>query len=117
MEKWYPPKLRRAVAVLFNNPAECTPSLRQAIASHASNLSVGTAETQEIPAALVNYVNKVALHAYKVTDQDVQQLKEAGYSEDAIFEITLCASMGASLARFERGLIALKGEHHASKNS
>jgi hypothetical protein len=28
--------------------------------------------------------------------------------EDAIFEITLCAGVGASLARLEQGMIALK---------
>ena len=53
--------------------------------------------------------NKVTLNAYKITDQDVQRLKEAGYSEDAIFEITLCASVGAGLTRLERGLMVLRG--------
>lgn len=35
----------------------------------------------------------------------------AGISEDAIFEITLCASVGASLARMDRGLKALEASH------
>ena len=56
---------------------------------------------------LVSYVKKIALHAYKTTDEDIEVLLKAGYSEDAIFEITLCASVGASLVRLERGLQAL----------
>ena len=59
---------------------------------------------------LQGYVDKVTLHAYKVTDKDMQQLKETGYTEDVILEVTLCAGVGASLARLECGLLALKGE-------
>ena len=61
----------------------------------------------EIPAMLHTYVQKVTRHAYKVTDEDVGALKQAGYSEDAIFEITGAAALGASILRLERGLIAL----------
>ena len=36
------------------------------------------------------------------------QSRRANYSEDAIFEFTLCAGVGASLARLEQGMMALK---------
>lgn len=52
-------------------------------------------------------MDKVALHAYRITDDDVRALEAAGYSEDEVFEVTLCAALGAGLARFERGLAAL----------
>jgi len=55
------------------------------------------------------YVEKVALHAYRVTDADIDGLREAGYSEDAVFEITLSAALGAGLGRLERGMAALRG--------
>jgi alkylhydroperoxidase family enzyme len=61
----------------------------------------------EIPANLRSYVEKVTRHAYRVTDADVDELKRAGYSEDAIFEITAAAALGAAVMRLERGLIAL----------
>lgn len=61
----------------------------------------------EVPAALRSYVNKVAEHAYKVTDADVEALKDAGFSEDAIFEVTASAALGAAVMRLERGYIAL----------
>src|SRR5437016_7527770 len=60
--------------------------------------------------ALGRYVDTVARHAYKLTDDDLSALRRAGSSEDAIFEITVSAALGAALGRLERGLAALRGE-------
>ncbi len=109
MKGLYPSKVQRAVDALLTSPGVCTPTLRQAVEAYAARLWGGTREAQDIPADLIDYVRKVALYADKTTDEDIQRLKEAGYSEDVIFEITLCASMGAGLARLERGLTVLKG--------
>jgi alkylhydroperoxidase family enzyme len=64
---------------------------------------------EELPAELRVYVDTVARHAYRVTDADVEALKRAGHSEDAIFEVTAAAALGAAIMRLERGLIALHG--------
>jgi hypothetical protein len=109
MKGLYPPKVQKVVDALLNSPAVCTPELRQAVEAYAARLCGGKEEPPEIPTDLTDYVRKVALYAYKTTDEDIQRLKEAGYSEDAIFEITLSASMGAGLARLEQGLTVLKG--------
>jgi alkylhydroperoxidase family enzyme len=95
---------------LRTRPGSCEPALRQAVEAYAARQS-GAADlpAPELPADLVAYVDKVTRHAYQITDDDVCGLKAAGYSEDAIFEITLCASLGAGLARLERGLLALEG--------
>ena len=106
----YPAKIKKAVDALLTNKGSTSPELRQAVEAYAARLSGSQRETTTPPADLNNYVDKVALHAYKVTDKDIQQLKEAGYSEDDILEVTLCAGIGASLARLERGLLALRGE-------
>jgi hypothetical protein len=117
MKKLYPPKVEEAVETLLTHPAVCTTTLRRAVEAHAARLGGADREVPELPEDLNDYVSKVALHAYKTTDGDVERLKEAGYSEDAIFEITLCAAMGAGLARMERGLALLKGGDNASDNS
>jgi len=104
-----PLKVQRAALSLLTRPGACTPALRLAVEAHAGCLERRRPHGQDLPADLVAYVEKVTQHAYQVTDQDVQTLKEAGYSEDAIFEITLCASLGAGLARLECGLLALAG--------
>jgi hypothetical protein len=59
---------------------------------------------------LAGYVDKVRRHAYKVTDADVAGLKQAGHSDDSLFEITVAAAVGAALYRLERGMAALRGE-------
>ncbi len=63
-----------------------------------------------MPAALRSYVDKVAHHAYKVTDEDVAALQAAGHSDDSIFEVTVAAAVGAAMHRLARGLAALRGE-------
>jgi hypothetical protein len=113
-----PLKVQKAVEALLTHPGSCTPALRRAVEAHAAQLSGRRVNAApKMPEELVTYVNKVTLYAYKVTDQDVQQLKEAGYAEDAIFEITLCATVGASLARLQRGLAAMNGETNAPTHS
>jgi alkylhydroperoxidase family enzyme len=109
MKALYPLKVQTAVEALLNKPATCLPELRQAVEAYAAGLSGSANAAPELPANLVDYVRKVALNAYTTTDEDVARLREAGYSEDQIFEITLCASVGAGLGRFERGLAVLKG--------
>ena len=59
------------------------------------------------PPALATYLEKVRLHAYKVTDSDVQALKDAGFTEDQIFEHTVSTAVAAGLERLEAGLGAL----------
>ena len=59
------------------------------------------------PREFAPYLEKVRLHAYRVTDADVQSLKESGFSEDEIFEQTVSAAVAAGLARLEAGLAAL----------
>lgn len=88
-------------------------AVRQAVASRASALGGGTgsgaAPATAVPPEIRELVDKIAGRAYTVTDADVQAVRQAGYSEDAVFEITAAAAMGAALGRLERGMAALKG--------
>jgi alkylhydroperoxidase family enzyme len=59
------------------------------------------------PPQFATYLEKVRLHAYKVTDRDVEALKDAGFSEDEIFEQTVSTAVAAGLERLEAGLAAL----------
>ncbi len=65
---------------------------------------------EDIAPDLAAYVDKVARHAYKVTDEDLAALKRAGNSDDVLFETTVAAALGAALGRLERGLSALRGD-------
>src|SRR5216684_2199575 len=44
---------------------------------------------EDIAPDLAGYVDKVALHAYKVTDEDLAALKRAGNPDDVLFEVTV----------------------------
>ncbi len=64
--------------------------------------------SREAPADFGTYLDKVRERAYTVTDEDVQALKEAGYSEDEIFELTVSAAARAGLERLDAGLRTLR---------
>lgn len=105
------PLVRALQDSVLTGPGETEPALRRAIEARAAELGSRPGPAGgEVPDALRTYVDKVARHAYEVTESDLEDLKRAGYSEDAIFEITLSAALGAGMARMERGLAALRGE-------
>jgi hypothetical protein len=101
-------RLRQAV---LSGHGTTEAALRQAIEARAAAAGGRSGETVgAIPPDLVELVDKVIHRAWQVTDEDVAQLRRAGYSEDAIFELTLAAALGAGMGRLERGLAALAGE-------
>ena len=89
----------RVQAAVLDSRGRTEPALRHAIASRQGS---------GVPDALRAYADKVALHAYKVTDADIEGLLRAGYSEDEIFEVTAAAALGAALSRLDRGLAVLE---------
>jgi len=62
---------------------------------------------RQAPPDFAPYLDKVRRNAYKVTDEDIQALKDAGYSEDVIFEQTVAGAVAAGLERLETGLDVL----------
>jgi hypothetical protein len=73
----------------------------------------------DLPQPLSSLINKVALHAYKVTDSDIDAVKNTGVSEDRLFELIICGAVGQASRQYESGLAALaeatkEGGHHAS---
>jgi hypothetical protein len=102
-------RLRDAV---LKGPGETESALRQAVAARSAELAgqPGAPAGVEIPAGLRQLVDKTALHAYRITDEEIAALRRAGYSQDAIFEIAISAAVGGGLVRLERGLAALEGD-------
>ena len=114
MHERYTRHTHALIEAVLTSPGETSSALRHASEARAAQLSGRpSSQASQLPPELERYLSKVALHAYKVTDQDIEALRTAGYSEDAIFELTLSAALGAGMARLERGLAALKGETDA----
>lgn len=95
---------------VLTTPGDTTPDLRRRVEARAAqHAGIERQESTEVPVELAGYLDKTALHAYKVMDEDIQALKDKGYSEDAILELTLSVALGSGMSRLERGLAALKG--------
>ena len=52
-------------------------------------------------------VDKVAIHAYTVAEEDINAAK-SGLSEDQIFEIVVCAAVGQATRQYDTALAALE---------
>jgi alkylhydroperoxidase family enzyme len=90
-------------------PGEISRETRLAVMRRAEALAKGRAgEEAGVPAGAAEYLEKVAHQAHRVTDHDIVTLKTAGYSEDAIFELTFASAAGASLARLDAALALLE---------
>lgn len=97
---------------VVTGPGKTPSELRKAVMARAARLA-SLRSGAPAPAPFGNYVDKIAQHAYKVTDADVTGLQQAGNSDDVMFEVTAAAALGAALGRLERGMAALRGEEPA----
>jgi hypothetical protein len=104
--EWVALLLDRLVAVTGKLDGE----VRNAILRRGAETAGVAREGGEVPEALRAWVDVIAKHAWRATDEEVAKLRAAGYDEDAIFEAALCAATGASWARYERGLAVIRGE-------
>lgn len=83
-------------AKALRGPGKTSQSLREAVF-----------ERKDVPAELLELVEKVETGAYNVTDEDIARLKSK-YSEDELFEIVITTILGASKRRLDAGLKALE---------
>jgi hypothetical protein len=52
-------------------------------------------------------IEKVAKHAYRVTDLDIAAVKASGLTEDQIFDLVVCAAVGQATRQYDTALTAL----------
>ena len=103
-----PQIVKNTIKALLGSAGKSDPALRRAVFERTRT------GADEIPAgppsssALREFVQKVDERPWTVSDDDFRKLHEAGYSEDQIFELTVAASAGAGVRRFEAGLRALE---------
>ncbi|HEX4678719.1 MAG TPA: hypothetical protein VH210_05905 [Gaiellaceae bacterium] len=71
------------------------------MSQHLDALRANVAATPAPQPELAVYIEKVRTRAYTITDGDVEQLKEAGLSEDEIFEQTVAAAISEGLRRLD----------------
>jgi len=87
--------LKQLVTRIKDGPGKATTDLRRSAFNNSG-----------LKEPLKSFIDKVANTAYTITDNDVSLVKSA-ISEDEIFELVICASVGQSTRQFENALKAL----------
>ena len=105
-----PKRVSYVLERVLESAGETAASLRKAVFARAEAASGLRKSDEALPAALEPYVEKVAERPATVEERDLQALRDAGYSDEQIFELTIAAAMGASLFRFGHGLALVRGE-------
>ena len=70
-----------------------------------------------LPEPLRTMVEKVAKHAYQVTDEDIASVRMAGFTEDQTFELVVCAAIGQATRQYEAALTALEAATKRSEHA
>ena len=73
----------------------------------APELRATAFEGRGLPEPLAALVDKVAKRSFQVTDADFAATLRAGFSEDQLFELVICAAVGESSRLYQSGLAAL----------
>ncbi len=60
-----------------------------------------------LPEPLRTLNDKVARHAFQVTDADVAAVRSSGVTEDQVFELVVCAAVGQATRQYEAAMAAL----------
>lgn len=72
------------------------------MADPIAQLRAVVSSTTPAPREMDAYLEKVRDRAYTVVDRDIDELKAAGFSEDAIFEQTVAVAIAEGLRRLDR---------------
>jgi hypothetical protein len=88
---------RALVRRILEGDGKASPSDRRAAFNNS-----GVAEP------LGTLVDKVAKHAYRVTDENITGAKASGLSEDQVFEIVVCAAVGQATRQYDTAFAALQ---------
>jgi hypothetical protein len=97
---------------------EKQPQLRRAALARAAALAGGALpQLDALLAMLTAYVERVARHAWKISDEDVAELRADGLDEDAIYEVTVAAAVGAGVARYQVAMRALEAAKQVSSTA
>jgi alkylhydroperoxidase family enzyme len=69
--------------------------------TYLEQLRANVRNTPPAPPVMDAYLAKVHSGAYTITDEDVQALKDAGVSEDEIFEQTVAVAISEGFRRLD----------------
>jgi hypothetical protein len=74
-------------------------------ASH--DLRASAFARKDVPEPLRGLIGKVATRPAQITDTDFAEAAAAGFEDDQLFELVICAAVGQANRQYEAGLAAL----------
>lgn len=97
-----PAELQLGVEQMLAAEGVTEPDQRRAIMAFVREQWGKSPTADKPPEVLHGYLRKLARHAYRITDEDIEALREAGYDDDALYEITVVGAFSAALVGIER---------------
>lgn len=89
---------------VYKGEGETQTTLRASIREKIiQEVNTGKTSSLDNP-TLNNYLEKLAHDPQKILDKDIFQLKAEGFSEDAIYEITVTAAWAAGNSRLHKAM-------------
>jgi alkylhydroperoxidase family enzyme len=103
-----PKSVQNAVEALLGSAGKSDPALLRAVFEWTRRGGGEIPATQPGAFELRELVEKINELPWTVSDEDFSRLRQAGYSEDQLFELTVASAAGAGIRRFEAGLRAIE---------
>ena len=110
----WPTPIRNVLARVLGERGDAPQALRKAVADYARIAGGGSGDSPELPGDVATYVEKMTHTPYKMVMRDIESLKQQGFTEDQIFELTLAAALGAGQGRFEKTLALIEEKNRAT---
>lgn len=105
-----PTEVEAARTRILTTEGETTSELRRSAEAYVmAAWGVSRAGVAAIPSDLERYLKKLSLYAYRITDEETDALRAAGYSKDAIYELTMVGAFAAALVGIEAVFQAMYG--------
>ena len=110
----WPAPIRNVLARVLGERGDSPQALRKTVADYARVAGGGGGDPPELSGNLAAYVEKMTHTPYRMVMRDIESLKQQGFTEDQIFELTLAAALGAGQGRFEKTLALIEEKNRAT---
>jgi alkylhydroperoxidase family enzyme len=103
-----PKRVQNVIEALLGPAGKSDPALLRAVFDRTRRGAGEIPAMQPGASELREWVKKIDERPWTVSDEDFSRLRQVGYPEDQIFELTVASAAGAGVRRFEAGLRALE---------
>ncbi len=97
-------------ATVLEGPGVTSAALRRRILARGAGDGGAGGDREGLSSAVAQYVDRIRDAAHQMDDRDLGRLRDDGYDDDGVFEVTVAAAVGAGLARLERVRALLRAE-------